>query len=97
MTHTPQPDQNRRDPVDDTPLVDDPAHVARAYRNPYWREFWINAAVAAPAGVVSGAVQIARDTPPVDAVLGGAIVFLAVTLITPVVRHAVLGSAARKA
>ncbi|MFK3672147.1 hypothetical protein ACI2IX_18425 [Leifsonia aquatica] len=90
MDADPTPAQLRRDPVDDVLVVADPSHLSRTERNPYWREFWISAVVAAPAGVISGVVQVSRDTPPVDAILGGSIVFLAVTLITPLIRHAVL-------
>ncbi len=53
----------------------------------YWTEFWTNAAVAAPAAVVSASVQLNMNTPWPDAIVGGVIVFLAVTLTMPLVRR----------
>lgn len=55
--------------------------------NTYMNEFWTNAAVAAPAAVIAGAVQLNMNTPWPDAIVGGVIVFLLITLTMPLVRR----------
>lgn len=56
--------------------------------NTYWNEFWTNAAVAAPAAVIGAAVQLNMNTPWPDAIIGGAVVFLLITITLPLVRRA---------
>jgi hypothetical protein len=53
----------------------------------YWNEFWTNAVVAAPAAVISASVQLNMNTPWPDAIVGGVVVFLLITLTMPLVRR----------
>ncbi|WP_153303440.1 hypothetical protein [Plantibacter flavus] len=53
----------------------------------YWKEVRVAALTALPVAIVSGIVQVSRNTPIDDAVIGGAITFVALSLLIPVVRH----------
>lgn len=53
----------------------------------YWKEVRIAAITALPVAVIAGFVQVSRNTPIDDAIIGGAITFVALSLLIPVVRH----------